>query len=66
MPWEPEESTTPGEPWSTLSIDLLRPTPGRCTSQQQAEAPGSWFEQVRSFTAAKYRLVVHFHRLRVA
>jgi len=37
-----------------LSADLLRAAaPGYCTSQQQAEAPGDWFEQALAYSAEK-------------
>ena len=37
-----------------LSTDLLRAAaPGYCTSQQQAEAPGNWFEQALAYATDK-------------
>jgi hypothetical protein len=37
-----------------LSTDLLRAAaPGYCTSQQQAEAPGNWFEQALAYATTK-------------
>jgi hypothetical protein len=37
-----------------LSAGLLRAAaPGYCTSQQQAEAPGDWFEQALAYATAK-------------
>ena len=37
-----------------LSADLLRDAaPGYCTSQQQAEAPGNWFEQALAYATGK-------------
>ena len=37
-----------------LSPDLLRAAaPGYCTSQQQAEAPGNWFEQALAYATEK-------------
>jgi hypothetical protein len=37
-----------------LSADFLRAAaPGYCTSQQQAEAPDSWFEQALAYATAK-------------
>ena len=37
-----------------LSADLLRAAaPGYCTSQQQAEAPGNWFEQALAYATGK-------------
>jgi len=37
-----------------LSADLLQEAaPGYCTSQQQAEAPGNWFEQALAYATAK-------------
>ena len=37
-----------------LSADLLRAAaPGCCTSQQQAEAPGNWFEQALAYATGK-------------
>ena len=37
-----------------LSSDLLRAAaPGYCTSQQQAEAPGNWFEHALAYAAGK-------------
>jgi hypothetical protein len=37
-----------------LSAGLLRAAaPGYCTSQQQAEAPGNWFEQALAYATAK-------------
>jgi hypothetical protein len=37
-----------------LSVDLLRAAaPGYCTSQQQAEAPGNWFEQALAYATVK-------------
>ena len=37
-----------------LTADLLRAAaPGYCTSQQQAEAPESWFEQALAYATAK-------------
>ena len=37
-----------------LSTDLLRAAaPGYCTSAQQAEAPGNWFEQALAYATAK-------------
>ena len=37
-----------------LSADFLRAAaPGYCTSQQQAEAPGNWFEQALAYAAGK-------------
>ena len=39
-----------------LSADLLRTAaPGYCTSQQQAEAPGNWFEQALGYATEKLR-----------
>ena len=39
---------------SPLSADFLRAAaPGYCTSQQQAEAPGNWFEQALAYAAGK-------------
>ena len=37
-----------------LSTDFLRAAaPGYCTSQQQAEAPGNWFEQALAYATGK-------------
>ena len=37
-----------------LSADFLRAAaPGYCTSQQQAEAPGNWFEQALAYATGK-------------
>jgi len=37
-----------------LSADFLRAaSPGYCTSQQQAEAPGNWFEQALAYATTK-------------
>ena len=37
-----------------LSTDLLRAAaPGYCTSQQQAEAPGNWFEQALDYATSR-------------
>ena len=37
-----------------LSAEFLRAaTPGYCTSQQQAEAPGNWFEQALAYATGK-------------
>jgi len=37
-----------------LSVGLLRAAaPGYCTSQQQAEAPGNWFEQALAYATGK-------------
>jgi hypothetical protein len=37
-----------------LSVDFLRAAaPGYCTSQQQAEAPGTWFEQALAYATGK-------------
>jgi len=37
-----------------LTSDFLRAAaPGYCTSQQQAEAPGNWFEQALAYSTAK-------------
>ena len=37
-----------------LSADFLRAAaPGYCTSQQQAEAPGNWFEQALAYATSK-------------
>ena len=37
-----------------LSVDFLRAAaPGYCTSQQQAEAPGNWFEQALAYATGK-------------
>ena len=37
-----------------LSAELLRAAaPGYCTSQQQAEAPGNWFEQALAYATGK-------------
>jgi hypothetical protein len=37
-----------------LSADLLRAAaPGYCTGQQQAEAPGNWFEQAMAYATEK-------------
>ena len=39
---------------SPLSIDFLRAAaPGYCTSRQQAEAPGNWFEQALAYATGK-------------
>ena len=39
---------------ASLSSNLLRAAaPGYCTSQQQAEAPGNWFEQALAYATAK-------------
>jgi hypothetical protein len=44
----------PGGARAPLSADLLRlAAPGYCTSAQQAEAPGNWFEQALAYATAK-------------